>query len=339
MPRVARRHAWVLHGVGTLPGRLLAGDGAGWLIPSTHAVGLSIVPLRGLVEARVSDREHAVVRPARACYDARRLRPFAHAQRTVVHFGHDEEVTQYAVLDRELVQAAPVAAGLHECEPNPRLPLQRRHAVHRPGAQVARQQHAAKHVTHRAQRFPLGFVQQWRHLGHVPSDQEKALAALCQAAQLATVVRRLGRGVAVGAQQLGDLIEQGSAARGQARHVLEQHQLGRIVGPSFEHQPHAAQREPIQGLVLPSQALSLRQKTAEALARRTQEHDVRALATGGALEVLRRRFAPISRRVVVMKGAVLLSIEQVQHGAWRARQASEVTDGGGIDIDPTDASE
>ena len=67
---------------------------------------------------------------------------------------------------------------------------------------------------------------------------------MCQAADLATVVRCLCHGIAVVTQHLADLIKQVPAAVCDARHVLEDDQLGRLVGEGF----HELNDEPGKGL-------------------------------------------------------------------------------------------
>jgi hypothetical protein len=76
-----------------------------------------------------------------------------HAEHTVVHVWHDQVVPKMTVLHGQFVQAAPVAAGFDKREPHPRLPLQRRDAVHRAGRDVAGQRHAAEHVPTPCRRF------------------------------------------------------------------------------------------------------------------------------------------------------------------------------------------
>ncbi|MNL03321.1 hypothetical protein D3C87_1238540 [compost metagenome] len=87
--------------VGALAWVLLSANRPARVAPSPHTIGLSIGPLRRLLKPRVSRRE---------C--------------TCLHRGLDHVVAQMAILDRQLVQAAPVAAGLDEGEPYPGLPLQ-----------------------------------------------------------------------------------------------------------------------------------------------------------------------------------------------------------------------
>ena len=211
--------------------------------------------------------------------------------------------------------------------------------MHGAGALIARQKHAAKHVAHGSQWLRIWLVEERRHLLDVACHQQEALAALRQAAQGAAVVRRLGHRVAVRAQQIADLIEKMTAARSDARHVLEQHQLGRIVAPGFQHEPDATDGEAVERLVLVGLALALSQQAGKALARRGQKDDVRPLATGGALDVLRRGLTPVSGRLGAMEGAVLVGVEQIEHGARHASQAPEVAHAGRININAPDAAE
>ncbi|KMN22849.1 hypothetical protein TU85_12150 [Pseudomonas helleri] len=123
---------------------------------------------------------------------------------------------------------------------------------------IARQRHAAKNSADRLQGFLFRLVQERRHFLHVPGHQQKALAALGQATQFAAVVGCLAHGVAKEVQHLDNLIEQMPTTGGQARHVLEHDQAGRIVLPGLAHEPHAAQRQFIEGLVLGGKAQGLR---------------------------------------------------------------------------------
>jgi hypothetical protein len=256
-----------------------------------------------------------------------------------MHLGHDQIVPQRAVLDGQPVEAAPVAAGLHECQAHPGFPLQAGHAVHGACAQVAGLEHAAQHVAHGAQRLAAGLVQERGHFFGVTGHQQEAAAALRKAADFAAVVRRLGHGVAIGAQQGHDLVQQVPATRGDARHVFENHQLGRVIAPGLQHQPHAAQRQAVEGLVLVGLALALGQQAAESLAGRGQKHDVRAFAASCSLNIRGCGFLPVRWRLGAVEGAVLLAVEQIQHGAGHAGQAAEVADAGRVHVDAAQAAE
>ena len=327
------------HAVGPLQRPLLARHGAGGILPATHAKRLSVTPFRGLHEARIRHREGARCRPRIAGDGAGRIRPAPHTERAAVHLRHDQVVAQQAVLDGQPVQAPPVAARLDEGEAHPGLPLQARYAVHRPGGRIAGQQHALQHRAHGLQPFHGRLVEEGRHLLDVAGDEQEALAALGEPAQLATIVGGLGHGIAVGLQQLADAIEQGPAARADARHVLEDDQLGRILGEGLQHQPHAAQRQAVQGLVLVRARSPLGKQAREALAGRRQEHDVRVLAAGGGADVGRGRLTPAGPRLAAVEVAVLVAIEEIEHRALDAGETVEVADRGGIDVDATDAAE
>jgi hypothetical protein len=210
----------------------------------------------------------------------------------------------------------------------------------RPAApDVAGQRQPPQHVADGAQRPLRRLVEKGRHFGLVARDEQEPFAALSQAADNAAIMGRLGDRISVMPQQRADLVEQRTAARRDARHVLEHHQLGRVVLERLEHQPHAAQGQAIERLVLGQAAETLGQQAGNSLARRGQEHDVRALVPGRGLDVLRRRRAPAGGRGAAMEGRVLLSVEQIEHGARHAGEFFEVADRGRADVDATDAAE
>ena len=91
-------------------------------------------------------------------------------------------------------------------------------------------------------------------------DQQEPFAALGQRAQLAAVVRGFGDGVAIGAQHVTNLVQQMAAARADARDVLENHQLWRVVGECLQHQEHATHGETVEGLIGVGFAQALRQQ-------------------------------------------------------------------------------
>ena len=204
---------------------------------------------------------------------------------------------------------------------------------------IAGEWHAAQHSADGLQRALGGLVQERRDLLGVAGDQQKPLAALREAGELAAVVGRLRDHVAVRTQELANLVEQVPAARGNAGHVLEQDHFDRVTLVRLEHQPDPAQGEAIEGLVLVGAALALRHQPGEALARRAQEDDVRALVAEGRMHVRRGRLAPACRRLAAVEGAVLVAIKQVQHRAAGAADAIEITNGCRVDIDAADAAE
>ena len=201
----AFRQARILHRERALPWRLDVDDGAGGLRPRNDAVLRVVVVAE---EARVGDTEGTGAGRTAAGHHAHGFVPGIDAHVAAVKVvRHDQVVAQRAVLDRQLVEAAPVAAGLDEGQPHPRLPLQVRHAVHWPRGRVAGQRQAAEHLAHGAQRALGRLVEEGRHLFHVARDQQEALARLRQVADLAAVVGGLGDRVAVVAQQRRDLVE------------------------------------------------------------------------------------------------------------------------------------
>ncbi|SQC69412.1 Uncharacterised protein [Pseudomonas aeruginosa] len=242
-----------------------------------------------------------------------------------------------AILDRQLVQAAPVAAGAYQGEPHPGPPLQRRHAVHRArGLDVAGQRHTAEDVADGAQALLLRLVQEGWDLFDVPGHQQEALAALRQPSQLAAVVGGFGVGEAVVAKQLADLVEQVPATGCQAWDILEGDQRHRVIRPGLAHQPDAAQGQFVEGLVAGSFRLFLGQQAARALAGAGNEHAIRSFAAGGATDVLRGCLPPTGGRLLSMEADVLVAGEQVQLGAWYASQFGEIAQDARIDVDATE---
>ena len=191
--------AWVGDGVRALAGRLDADDGARGVGPAAHAV---LLVLQGVCRrARVRDRERPVRGAATAGDGAHAVVPAVDAHVAGLIFRDDDQIAQVAVFDGQVVQAAPVAAGSHQSEAHPGLPLQGRYAVHRAGGlDVAGQRHAAEDVADGAERLLLRLVQEGRHFLDVPRDQQEALARLGQTAQLAAVVSGFRHGVAEAAE-------------------------------------------------------------------------------------------------------------------------------------------
>ena len=94
------------------------------------------------------------------------------------------------------------------------------------------------------------------------------------------------------AQKRSDAIEQGPAATRDARHVLEDDQLWRVVLERFKRQPHPSKRQAVQRLIFVGEAKGFREEAREAFAWSRQEDDMRAFAPRGGLDVLRCRCAP-----------------------------------------------
>jgi len=184
--------------------------------------------------------------------------------------------------------------------------------VHRAsGLNIPRQRHATEYVTNRAKVLFLWLVQERRHLCDVSRNQQEALAALSQAAQLPAVVSCLSYGIAVMTEQAVYLVQQMPAASGQARDVLEDNQRYRIILPSFTHQPNTAQSQFVKGLILGRFAGGLGQQPTGALAWRTDEYGVGAQILRGAAYVLGSRLGPASRRLLAMETGVLLAGKEV----------------------------
>ncbi len=173
----------------------------------------------------------------------------------------------------------------------------------------------------------------------MPGDQEEALAALSEAAELAAVVCGFRDDVAVGLEQLDHLVEDGAAAGGDPRDVLPEPEVQRVVFPCLQGQPQPAERELIEGLILGRPGARFAQEPAEALARGTAEADVRTLAAGRLADVVGCGFAPAGGRLLFMERRVLFAAEEVEHRALHAGQAVEVRDRRLVDIDAADATE
>ncbi len=87
-------------GVVALAGHLLRGDGVCMLLPRQHAIGMAVAPLRALGETRVRDAERAVRRATATSDGTARLVPAIHPHVAVAILGHDEVVSQLAILHR-----------------------------------------------------------------------------------------------------------------------------------------------------------------------------------------------------------------------------------------------
>ena len=108
--------------------------------------------------------------------------------------------------------------------------MQHGHAVHRAAAlDITRKGHPAEHVADGTQGPLRRLVEEGRHLCLVAGDKEESLPSLRQAAQLPAIMRRLCDGIAVMPQHRADPIEQVTPSTGDARHVLEDDQLGRVI--------------------------------------------------------------------------------------------------------------
>ena len=152
-------------------------------------------------------------------------------------------------------------------------------------------------------------------------------------------MRRLGHLVAVAAQQATDAVEQLAPARLNAGHVLKDDELGQVRRERLQRQPDAAQRQPVQRLVFGTLRLALGQQAAEALAGRGQEDDVGALVPRCGVDVGRGCLAPVGRRLAAVERAILLAVEQVEHGALDAGEALEIVHRAGVHVDPAEAAE
>ncbi|MOA10884.1 hypothetical protein D3C78_1307910 [compost metagenome] len=146
-----------------------------------------------------------------------------------------------------------------------------------------------------------------------------------------------GHGVAVEAEQAVDLIQQVPAPGGQAGHILEHDQRHRVVLPSLAHQPDAAQRQLVQGLVLRREAHLLGEQAGSTLAGTGDEHGIRALAPGGAAHIIGCGFAPARWRLLAVEADVLVAGEQIQQRAGHTCQALEIAQAGRVDIDAAEA--
>ncbi|KAG0932924.1 hypothetical protein G6F31_016434 [Rhizopus arrhizus] len=129
-PQVAR----IRDAIGALPRTLLPSDRTRGRIPAAHAVGLDLHPRRRRIEPGISHRKGAVQRIATAGNHTDAVLHLVNAKGAAVHLRHQQVVLQVAIVNRQAVQATPVAAGLHERQPHPSLPAQIRDAMHRAGA-------------------------------------------------------------------------------------------------------------------------------------------------------------------------------------------------------------
>src|SRR5690606_26683376 len=323
---------------GTLTRHGLPGDGRRRIVPADNAELLAVIPVCGLAVPGIGDREGTVGWAAAAGYGAAGIVPPVHAEVAAAVLGHDDQITKVSILDRQFVEAAPVAACAHQGEAHPGLPLQRGNAVHWAGGfDISRQRHAAENVADRAQALLLRLVQEGRHLLDVAGDQQEALARLSQAAELAAVVSGFGNGVAVETQQAVDLVEQVPATGGQSWYVLEDDQRNRVVFPGFTHQPYAAQGQFDQRLVLRGLAHFLGEQTAGALAGAADEHCIGALVLCRPAHVIGGSLAPTCRRLFPVAADVLLAGEQLLQGAWHSDELLEIAQACQVNVDSAKA--
>src|SRR5579859_621310 len=249
----------------------------------------------------------------------------------------DRIVCELAVDDPEPVEAAPVAAGFDHGKPDPCFPLERRDAVHRAGAKIARHRHLAEDIADRLQAMLVRHVEERRDLLFVACHQQEALPRLRQATDLAAIVRGFVDGIAVVPEQLDNLVQQMPPSGHDPWNVLENDQANGIILEGLEGQPDAAQGELVQRLVLGREAHAFGEQPGEAFAGRRQENDVGRLVLRRSVDVARSRGAPAGRRHVAMERDILLDREQVHDGARDTGELFEIAHTGRIDVDAAEA--
>jgi hypothetical protein len=206
------------------------------------------------------------------------------------------------------------------------------------GDRIARQRQLADDLADAAQPALGRLVNEGRHLRRVAGDQEVALAALGELADLAAIVIGVGDDVAIFAEDRLDLLQEHDAASLDAGDVLEQDDGDRVVLIGFQQQPDAANGEAVQRLIFEGERLLGRQQAGEALARRRQESEIDVGAVAPADLLGGDRFPPGRRRAAV-EIAILLFVEQVRAPARGAGERLEIGERAGIVVDAADAFE
>ena len=211
--------------------------------------------------------------------------------------------------------------------------------MHRPSRWVVRERHLAQDLADPPDPLRPGDVDEGAHLGTVAGDEQEAAPVLGEAAEFPAVVGGLCDRVPGHLQLVSDLVEQRPAAGGDQRHVLEEHQGNRVALVGREQELDAAQGEPVQRLVALGGRALRALESREPAARRRGEHDVRALALEGGVDVGCRRLGPSGRRLLPVVRPVLLPVEEVEQRAGDSGEPAEVGDGDRIDVDPAEAAE
>jgi hypothetical protein len=210
--------------------------------------------------------------------------------------------------------------------------------VHGPSCGISRERHSTEDIADRTERALGRLVQERWNLGYMPRNQQEPSSGLRQAANLSAIVNSLRYGVPIAAKELHNLVQEGAASGGNARHVFKQNKFWRVIGKRFENQPHAAQGQPIERLISWCSAEGFGKQSRESLARRGHEDDVRVFVAGRASNVCGRRLSPTRWRICTVEGSVLLPIEKVEHCARHASKPFKVANGGWIRIDAADAT-
>ena len=294
------------------------------------------------VDARVRDAEGAGSGSAVAGNRAGWRVPWLDAKGSVPPgmVRHQPELGENPILDAETLEGTPVGPCLNEGQAHPGLPLQGGNAVHwARRLDISRQRQATENVTDGAELALRRLVQERRNFLLVTRDEEEALPGLGEAAEFTAIMGRFRHGIAVAPKQGDDLLEKTTAPAGDARDVLEEDEFRRIVLEGFQGEPHAAQRESVQGLVFVREAQRFREQAGEAFARCRQEDDMRAFSTRGALDVLWPCGTPPERGRSAVEGGVLVGVEEIEHRAGNAGQPFEIPNGGRRHVDAAEAAE
>jgi hypothetical protein len=107
----------------------------------------------------------------------------------------------------------------------------------------------------------------------------------------------------------------------------------------FQGEPDATQGQAVECLIFGCLAFCLGEKPAEPLAGGRQKEDIGILMTKCGVDVGHRRCAPVVWRFATVECHILFAVKQIEARPWHSGQAGEVANGGGIDIDATEAAE
>jgi hypothetical protein len=138
-------------------------------------------------------------------------------------------------------ERAPVLSRFNGGQPEPverREPWERMHGAAGSGARQ-RYGQGGEHLAHAAHAALGRLVEELRNLLAVTRDAQEAAPVLGQMTKLPAVMAALPPRIAVVAKQLGQLVEPGPSARGDAWHVLNNKYRRWLIRPRFQRDPDA----------------------------------------------------------------------------------------------------
>src|SRR5690606_39584302 len=144
------RASWIGHAESTLARAFHTDHRAAGFFPPADAILLVLRRTRGC--PGIGNGEGSIGWAVPAGYRAGGFIPARHPQIPGPVFRDDDQVTQVAILNCQLVQAAPVAARFNQGKAHPGLPLQGGYPMHWTASlDITGQRHAPQHVADAAQ--------------------------------------------------------------------------------------------------------------------------------------------------------------------------------------------